>query len=112
MAKNFIRVLLSDEVQAYEYGAGFAVKRNASMEATMKLCEFYEWDVTEDELTKFQNYDWDGLVESLHKSVEFDAISRDVMLEQVFLYVNDSVTLESAVSEIVKRINLIMAERS
>lgn len=71
------------------------------------------WEEIEEAPNKIDDhFSMNGLIESLNQSVDMDAISRDIMLEQVHLYLNDSISLDTAVAEIVKKIKLVIAERS
>lgn len=114
--ENFIKVLLSDEVQSLTDIIYFPVKKEVGIEKAKKTYTVDDWDEitmnrsTVEGIARFESYDWDSLIESLNNPVESDSNIENIIFEQTSLYLNDIITIDDAVSEIMKKVTLIISE--
>lgn len=114
VAKEFVTCLFSYEVQSQDTGGGNPVNRKA-FAANMELDQEIELDLGNvtlnlELLTEEEKEAYISLVESLDTAVNRDWIIREAIFEQLEDYLDGSISLEEAVDNMAKKIDLYLVE--
>lgn len=114
MADQFIKILLSqDEIQSFSF-EGFPVKKRM----VLPVQEEKYNKITDEErdglkfIENFLNFDWDGLLDSLDYACHKDTLVYDIIYDQAKEVYEDNIDVDSAVNNIMQRLNLLFAEKS
>lgn len=124
MAKTFMKALLSEESQSSTLTSGLPINKKAfdgNYNTLISWPTDYEFDgfgkiyigtsytqflwPTEEEMEEFIDK-----IESLTRPSETKAVVKDTVLEEAYRYLVDEISVEEAVSNIIKKINLYLSE--
>ena len=114
IAKEFVTCLLSKEIQSQETEGGMPINRQAFSDSLV-LDEEYELPFENITLNlRFlsdeKKEEIIGIIESLDTSVNRDAVIMETVFENLKDYLNDSLSVEDAVNNMIKKIELYMEE--
>lgn len=122
LAQEFITMMLTDDMnQIKSFAAkGFSVKKEVNwINASDMLQGIPEYDPNSNiEFNKgpyedFCAVDWDGIIGNLQYSSSQDYVAREIVYEEaVMLYEGQTLNVDTAVSHIMNKLNILFAERN
>lgn len=123
MAEKFIVSILNDRVQQMEQ-INFSVKKELQIENLKQTAGVDKdnsesinessliFENNEDSYTNMISYDWEKLFNNYTNSLEEDYLMEGIIFEEAVKYYREEISIDTAISECLNKINIIIAERN
>lgn len=118
MAEKFIQTILSEQAQEMQLEY-FSVMKEVQFEYLKKTMKentntesSKEFKNIANQTTDFLAFDWDDLINKYTNSVETDFLMEGIIYEQALKLYDDQISIETALSECMNKISIIIAERN
>lgn len=113
MAKEFIRVLLSEEVQKANTSDGFPVNQSALEEFQKAKDDFtilYKDTFEAVQPSEDKRQEIVAMVKEVNKPITMDKTLQDLFIDEVKDYLADTIDLETAIEKIMSKMNVYLNE--